>query len=431
MSITLEIDIADDLIDVPRRIHAHGLAAGAAQLTVSTTYPDGSVWQSRADYHITADGTFNPEIACPQSGDWQEAGSMTPVEALRQVTPPHNPALTDSVLPRRITFRIEDARGAVAEAVLIQRFLAPGVTRRETREPSGVLFLPAAPGPHPLVIVLNGSGGGTPEQKAALLAAQGYIGFALAYFKAPGRPAHISNTPLEYFQQAIDWVAREVPIRANFVAVMGHSRGGELALLLAATFPERIAAVIGYVPSAVIHGTLRAGAPDEPRDATAWRWRGEPLRNIWQDNPYADWHAFDHPPQPDAPIRQAPAFINVERDAQRLADARIPVERIRGPVMLISGTDDGFWPSTAWCERIVADLKESRWPVIHLCHEGAGHAIGFPWVPTTNIANVHPVAGVRIDGGGTPSANARANRESWPQVLTFLTAAVAAHEGKA
>ncbi|TCV98837.1 acyl-CoA thioester hydrolase/BAAT C-terminal domain-containing protein [Biostraticola tofi] len=434
MSIQLHVDIPDGLIDLARTIRAQGLAPGVARLTATLTHADGSLWRSTATFAVADNGELDLTSAVPLAGDWQESEPMAPVWSLRQTARPRDPALSDGIQPHHIRLQIADAAGASASTEIIQRYLAPGVIRREVRENglSGTLFLPRTAGPHPVVIVLNGSGGGTPEQQAALLAAQGYIGFALAYFKAPGRPDYISATPLEYFKQALDWVIDELQPKAGFIAVAGHSRGGELALLLGATFPERVAAVIGYVPSAVINGTLRAGRPEEPRDATAWTWRGESLPNLWQGNPLADWHAFDHPPQPGAPIRQAPAFLTAERHPQSLAAARIPVERIAGPLLLISGTDDGFWPSTAYCERIAADLqaKSHGWPVEHVRNEGAGHAIGFPFVPTTEIARVHPVAGVVIDGGGTPLANARARCHSWRRVLAFLSAARAAHEGK-
>ena len=434
MSITLHIDTPDGPIDLPRSISARGLASGVAQLSASFTHPDGSVWQSHAEFAVAADGELDVATALPLEGDWHDAEPMAPVWALRQVSPPVNLDLSDSTEPRRIALRLVDAAGEEAQADFVQRLVTPGVTRREVREGdlSGTIFTPPGEGPHPLIVLLNGSGGGTPEQRAALFASRGYAAFALAYFKAPGRPEYISGTPLEYFEQALVWAARELQPRTGFIAVAGHSRGGELALLLGSTFPERVSAVIGYVPSAVIHGTLRAGHPDEPRDATAWTWRGEPLRNIWRENPQADWHAFDHPPKPHAPLRQAPAFLTVERNGVFTAAARIPVERIAGPVLLISGSDDGFWPSEAYCDRIKADLvaREHPWPVEHVHNAGAGHAIGFPFVPTTDIAKVHPVAGVAIDGGGTPVANARANRRSWERVLAFLAAALAEHEAQ-
>ena len=58
------------------------------------------------------------------------------------------------------------------------------------------------------------------------------------------------------------------------------------------------------------------------------------------------------------------------------AAARIPVERIRGPVLLLSGSDDGFWPSARFARKVQQTLQAHghRWPVEHLVGEGAGHA---------------------------------------------------------
>lgn len=434
MTPVFEIDIVDGLIDQPRRVQVLGLSPGVARLTATLEHPDGSLWQSEASFEIAAEGALDVDEKVPLSGDWSELEALAPVWALRQSRAPDRPQVSEGLEPLSIQLQVRDAAGGSASATLTQRFLAPGVTRREVREQglSATLFCPAGAGPHPLVIVLNGSGGGTPEQRAALYAAHGYAALALAFFKAPGRPEHISDTPLEYFEQALLWAQREVQPRHGFIAVAGLSRGGELALLLGATFPELVSAVIGYVPSAVIHGTLRAGRPEQPRDADAWTWRGQPLCNVWRDNPAADWRAFDQPPEPGAAIRQAAAFVTVEAHAASVAAARIPVERIQGPVLLISGTDDGFWPSSDYSERIQSELQASghAWPVTHARNEGAGHAIGFPFVPTTQIARIHPVAGVLISGGGTPAANARANRKSWQAVLKFLADALSAREAQ-
>lgn len=430
MSAQLFIDHPDDLIDRPRQIHAVGLAEGVATLTTDFVHADGSIWQSVARFDIDGSGVLNLDTAAPIEGDWSLAEPGAFIWALRKQSGPTDPSSSESLAPRELKLQLYDAKGEVATATLTQRILADGVVRREVREQglSGTLFTPPGTGPFPLVIVLNGSGGGMPESRAALFAAKGYLSLALGYFKAPGRPDYISETPLEYFEQALIWARQALQPRADFIAVAGHSRGGELALLLGATYPDLVSAVMGYVPSAVVHGTLRAGRPDEPRDAVAWTYQGQPLRNIWQENPAADWHAFDHPPEPGAPIRQAPAFVAVEQHAASLTAARIPVERIAGPVLLISGSDDGFWPSRDYCRRIEETLRahRHRWPVEHVENNGAGHAIGFPGVPTTDIARVHPVAGVVIDGGGTALENARANQRSWERVLVFLAAATSA-----
>src|SRR5699024_2414512 len=108
----------------------------------------------------------------------------------------------------------------------------------------------------------------------------------------------------EYFATAFKWILRNLSPKDNFIAVAGLSRGGELAMLLGAYFPDYVSAVIGYAPSSVVHGVLRVGRPGETRDATAWTWQGEALPNVWRNNPEADWTAFDVPSRSDKAIRQ-------------------------------------------------------------------------------------------------------------------------------
>src|SRR5690606_21916276 len=132
------------------------------------------------------------------------------------------------------------------EGQLIQRLASPGVQRIEVRENGlvGTVFIPATPGPHPAVMILNGSGGGINEPRAALYASHGYVAFALAYFKAPGLSDYISNTPLEYFKTGLDWVRKTQQPKNGFVAINGQSRGGELVLLLSTVYPDDVSAVV-------------------------------------------------------------------------------------------------------------------------------------------------------------------------------------------
>ena len=55
-------------------------------------------------------------------------------------------------------------------------------------------------------MVLNGSGGGINEPRAALYASHGFAALALGYFKAPGLSDYISNTRLELFEAALQWM---------------------------------------------------------------------------------------------------------------------------------------------------------------------------------------------------------------------------------
>ncbi|MFU1977274.1 acyl-CoA thioester hydrolase/BAAT C-terminal domain-containing protein, partial [Bordetella avium] len=308
-----------------------------------------------------------------------------------------------------------------------------GVTRQEVCEDGlvGTLYLPAGPGPHPAVMILNGSGGGINEPRAALYASHGYAAFALAYFKAPGLSDYISNTPLEYFQRGLRWLRRRVRPAHDFVALSGQSRGGELVLLLGATFPEEVSAVVAYVPGAVVHSGQNAADPKIGREGPTWLLDGKPLTHVWENNRSASWKPFDDGP---APHRHERAILTALQDPDAVARARIPVERIQGPVMLLSATDDGSWPSSLYSGMVRDKLAEVSHPheVQWLDFQDAGHLIVFPYVPTTQMVYAHPVSGKISTSGGNPKDNARADEESWAGVLQFLHDAVAkAAEGEA
>jgi BAAT / Acyl-CoA thioester hydrolase C terminal len=48
-------------------------------------------------------------------------------------------------------------------------------------------------------------------------------------------PGELLDQPLDYFGDALDWLAAQPQVRADAIAVKGSSRGGELSLLLGAT----------------------------------------------------------------------------------------------------------------------------------------------------------------------------------------------------
>jgi fermentation-respiration switch protein FrsA (DUF1100 family) len=279
-------------------------------------------------------------------------------------------------------------------------------------------------------MVLNGSNGGINEPRAALYASHGYAALALAYFRAPGLSDYISNTPLEYFQQGMDWIRQHVRPAHDFVALSGQSRGGELVLLLGATFPEAVSAVVAYVPGAVVHSGQNAADPKVGRDGPAWLLGGKPVTHVWENNRYATWKPFDDGPPPH---RHERAILTALQDQDAVARARIRVENIQGPVMCLSGTDDGSWPSSFY-SRMVCDALHAAhhpYPVKWLDFKNAGHAILFPYVPTTQLVYAHPVSGRISTGGGEPAANAMADEQSWAGVQRFLNEAVAHRRGSA
>jgi len=424
MTLKLTVEPADGLVDEPRRITLTGLAPDQLVAISARTIRGGDAsWMSQATFMADENGTVDLTRDAPVGGDYAEVAPMGLIWSQLPDDGKSADMFPDDVMaPLRTVLTAETDEGETTEAELLQRFAASGVERREIRDEGlvGTLFTPAGEGPHPVVTVLYGSGGGINEPRAAMLASRGYQAFALAYFKAPGLSPYITETPLEYLETGLRWAHRELSPKNGFVAVSGQSRGGELSLLLGATYPELVSAVIAYVPGAMVHGAQGAGDPARGGwQGVTWTRGGVPLEHLWNNNKAVHWHPWggDAPP-----TRHHSVFFEGLKDRELAARARIPVEKIDGPVLLISGRDDKAWPSSLYSKMVVSTLRQHNHPhpVRHLDFDDAGHAINLPIVPSTQITRIHPVSKVPYTNGGTPSGNARANDGSWEGMLAFL-----------
>lgn len=303
----------------------------------------------------------------------------------------------------------------VGDRVLDRQSVPEGVERLEVREHGlvGTLFAPEDDGGElPGVIVLGGSEGGLQEADAALLAAHGFVTFALGYFGVDGLPEHLEDVSLEYFGKAIEHLSE----RAGEIGVVGGSRGGELALLVGSKFSQ-VSAVVSVVGSGVVTQAIGPGAnllQKLQHEAASWTWKGEPL-------PYLPYYVGDE-------LRAK--IVNGEPVPLRLAfdtsdgipeDTEIPVENIAGGVLLISSGQDDGWPSAELSDVAMRRLKdhEHPFPYEHVVYPEAGHLIaGPPHRPATDVT--YPGPGVTFSGGGVPQATARARANAWKRTVEFL-----------
>lgn len=197
----------------------------------------------------------------------------------------------------------------------------------------------------------------------------------LAYFSEPGLPPTLSRIPLEYFERALRWLAAQPGVDSRRVVTFGVSRGGELSLLLASTFPQLVHGAVGYVPSAY--------AVRSPSDfGPAWTYRGKPVLGL------------------------------------------IPVGRGSGPVFVAGGGDDLMWPSGSSVQRIASELHGRR-GVVALDYAGAGHELGLILpeqipAPHSDPYGVFASRYGTVSMGGSAAADEAAREDSWPRLLRFL-----------
>jgi dienelactone hydrolase len=383
------------LIDEPATIRVSGCRPNE-HLAIRAELTDGANfrWVSQSEFVADAEGTIDTSKQTPIAGSYKEVSAMGPVWSMKpsrskegRYQPPRDFGI------QTIEFHLMRGATVVSTAPLEQLAIADGVRRVTLHDGPlrGVLFVPPGDGPHPGILVLGGSEGGMPAGRAAWFASHGYAAFALAYFRFDDLPRELAGIPLEYFGQAFLWMARRPEIDPHRLAVAGGSRGGELALQLGSIYND-IKAVVAFVPANVRYPAC-CGFTSVPY---AWTWKGMGL-----------------------------SFYPVGRfaHAQGGFGWEIAVEHIHGPILLISGGEDGIWNSSAMTGSIVTRLKREHftYDVIRLNYPHAGHSAGRPEiVPSWQGWTRNPTSGRDTEMGGTPAGNAESSLDAAPKILEFL-----------
>ena len=258
-----------------------------------------------------------------------------------------------------------------------------------------------------LIITLGGGVGGLTEFRSQLLASYGFSSLALTFFGTQGLPSELKEIPLESFEGVLNRFPQKK------IALWGVSRGAELALILGSLFPEKIDAIAAYVPSSAIYGSLID--PNKP----AWVYRNqllapnapfpctvEDLESLWIKR---------------KPIALTPFFLKGMEDKAAFSASAIQVEKLKCPLLLISGEDDQMWPSTIFASQIQARLKEKNCsiPSSHYSYPGAGHFLT-PFCDRVNIARIPPLDRFLFDFGGNPEDDRKASLDAWDKTVQFF-----------
>jgi len=388
-------------------------------LRAMTNDPRDRAWSSHATFLTDARGAVDLRTTAPLSGSYAGADAEGVMWSLEPEGPaPKGPFDESSLAPLHITFSAELDRASVATITVERYFLSRDCHAIELKEDGlvGTLFRPAGDGPFQTVLVVGGSTGGQvfSGQCAARLAGHGYASLALSYFGAKGLPEHLVGIRLEYFARAMTWLRAQPFARDDGVAVVGRSRGGELALLLGATFPE-VRAVVAYCPSDVVWGGIRAG---NMVDKSAWALGDAAVPHVAPRLTPAQ-HAEIYGCKRPISLR---ALFDLPVDPLAASAAAIPVERIRGPVLVFSGDDDRMWPAGRMCDAVIERLTRHghRHAFAHHRYPSAGHLLRVPCMPTSVVDS--PMMAL----GGAPHGQALANRQSWVEVLRALEGDISA-----
>ncbi|KPV42578.1 acyl-CoA thioesterase/bile acid-CoA:amino acid N-acyltransferase family protein [Alicyclobacillus ferrooxydans] len=370
----------------------------------------------QADEH----GAVNLETKAPLDGTYSGVDGMGLFWSMHRIpldeSHPSSKEPLTPLSPLLFSLTAEGEGEVIAETTIQRCWTTPYVQRTPVRENglTATYFHQEDDHPRPGIIVFGGSEGGLNEYMAALFAAHGYSALALAYFGMDGLPSELVNIPLEYIESAIEWFASQPAVREDFIGIHGTSKGGELALLAASMFPQIKAVVCVSSGGVVLHGIQLKGSDSMP---PSWTYRGKPIPYASAENP----HRSGKLEPPGTVISYRPWYDFHLSDEAVVAKATIPVERIQGSILFISGQEDRMYDSERISGLSMDRLREHNHPFSfqHIVYPSAGHSIYVPYLLSSTQAEAPKVGKVWVLGG-TLRGNAYASIDSWKQILEFF-----------
>ncbi len=313
----------------------------------------------------------------------------------------------------RITAAIE---GHPSSAIVIHVLAkAPNLSREEVAAfPGSVLLRPKDLERPPVIIVLGGSegGGSFGRTTGALLASHGFAVLGLPYYspdygggqEIKGLRADFADIPVDRLEAVRAWLQSRKDVDASRIGLYGVSKGGEFAAIAASRL-SWLGAVAAVVPSDVVWEGWGPGVTaDDTR--SSFSWRGRPLPFV----PYTGMRPAIAAMMTGKPVRLRSVHDGGRRaHPERVAAARIPIERYKGPLFLAGAMEDATWPSGPMVQNMAERRAASGLPTEALVFDDAGHGIsGLGWQPTAGLP------------GGTAMGNARAQRVTWRRLLAFF-----------
>ena len=416
---------AVSLVDAPMSISVHSAAPHARVLVTARTTIFGKSFESRAVFVADSAGEVRVDAQAPLSGTYEGVNGMGLFWSMLPAgKASHNGGRFDYLAPRSF-FISATSNGHRSDRTVTRSVVAFGIHFRDidSRDLVGRFYWHDGSSRLPTIIVLGGAEGGVPEDRPAIIASHGFNTLALAYFGAASLERSLSNIPIERVAKAIAWLDRQPQVDPSRLAIVGGSKGAELGLLAASHFAQ-IRAVVAFSPSSVVYPGLFY-AKSSGQAPSSWSFAGIPLPYVNGAPPQTVEDQIAREISAKLPVSFAPEYLAQLQNASNLAEATIPVERINGPILLVSGDNDKLWPSSFMAAQIVEQRRTMKHTFgdVWLRYPRAGHEIGEPYYFFADSTLAHlPRYAMAL--GGTPAANQAASADAWPKIIAFLQKAL-------
>ena len=231
-----------------------------------------------------------------------------------------------------------------------------------------------------VVIVISGSNGGMrlTENEAQFYNKNGIPALALALFKTKQTQKDLDRVPIEYVERAVKWLKKH---GYQKIGIDGMSKGSELALIAASMFTD-ITCVIARVPSYFVsEGLCVDGLSKNPSGTSCWSYHGKEL-------PFAPYRSRKFNMMKMLMKEKELHILTFNKGKKVTPETVIPVEKINGPVLLLSSMQDEVWES--YKSAVIMEKRFTdagfRYPHKHIAFPHLSHAV------TTDFSQLYKIA---------------------------------------
>ncbi|MDO5538648.1 MAG: acyl-CoA thioester hydrolase/BAAT C-terminal domain-containing protein [Eubacteriales bacterium] len=237
----------------------------------------------------------------------------------------------------------------------------------------GELFRPVQDKyPGRILICFSGSDGKFELSRmlSAVFQAHGLTALALAYVMEEGLPNRFYHVPIDPLEAA---TKRMHDMGYQKVGLWGISKGAELALTAGSLLPELVNAVVAVAPMNTVCQGFAKEKGITILSGSSWSFHGTEV-------PYTSFGLEKFPlgqvlrkSFKARELTMYDLYIPLVRTPDPAAV--IQVEKITGPILLISSKMDTMWPSEPAADQIMKRLEEKQFPHLyqHLSYDYGSH----------------------------------------------------------
>lgn len=385
------------LFDEPIQVKVAGLRSRqVVTLKATSTDERGEVFTSSATYRADGNGNIDVDRDPSLSGSYVGVEPMGLIWSMKANTLHKYFFKNKALNPHVVKFSVHEEEGSMLAEVTNERCLmGNGVSRVPVKQGSirGVLFTPPGDGLFPAVLDLSTF---MSEKRACLLANKGFVVLALAVFN--DKPDNVKEMHLDCFEEAVHFLQQQPKVGNKGVGIISRSKGGDIALSLAAFVPG-IEAVVWVNGS-----SANIGVP-------LYYKKSKILSPLLMD--------FSKVILLDTGARLIKYAVNDPR-VEENKDTVVPVEQANGQFLFVASEDDLNWDSKAYMDQMVERLKHhGKSNFETLFYPKAGHLLEPPYGPFCPSAT-HGLLSFQVQWGGEPSIHVAAELHLWNKIQEFF-----------